>query len=46
MKKLLLIGLIGFALVGCENKKGTFLETVTSENDHATSVAKLEKLVN
>lgn len=45
MKKLLLIGLIGFALVGCENKKGAFLETVTSENDHATSVAKLERLI-
>ncbi len=45
MKKILLIGLIGFALVGCENKKGAFLETVTSENDHATSVTKLEKLV-
>lgn len=45
MKKLLLIGLIGFALVGCENKKGAFLETVTSQNDHETSVEKLEKLV-
>lgn len=45
MKKLLLIGLIGFALIGCDNKKGTFLETVTSQNDHATSVAKLEKLI-
>ena len=45
MKRLVLIGLIGFALVGCENKKGAFLETVTSENDHATTVAKLERLV-
>ena len=45
MKKLLLIGLIGFALVGCDNKKGAFLETVTSQNDHASSVAKLERLV-
>lgn len=45
MKRLLLIGLIGLALVGCENKKGAFLETVISENDHATSVIKLEKLI-
>lgn len=45
MRKLLLIGLIGFTLLGCNSKKGTFLETVKSENDHATSVAKLEKLI-
>ncbi len=45
MRKLLFIGLIGFALVGCDSKKGTFLETVKSENDHTTSVAKLEKLI-
>ena len=45
MRKLLLIGLVGFVLVGCDSKKGTFLETVESENDHATSVAKLEKLI-
>lgn len=43
MRKLLLIGLIGFALVGCDGKKGTFLETVESENDLPTAVAKLEK---
>ncbi len=45
MRKLLFIGLIGFALVGCDSKKGTFLETVKSENDHTTSVARLEKLI-
>ena len=45
MRKLLLIGLVGFSLLGCDSKKGTFLETVESENDHATSVAKLEKLI-
>lgn len=45
MKKFFLIGLIGFTLLGCENKKGAFLETVVSQNDHATSVAKLEKLI-
>jgi len=45
MHKLFLIGLIGFALLGCENKKGTFLNTVESQNDHATSVAKLVSLI-
>lgn len=45
MRKLLLIGLIGFALVGCGNEKGTFLKTVKSENDLPTSVAKLESLI-
>ena len=45
MRKLLLLGLIGFTLLGCESKKGTFLETVESENNHSASVAKLEKLI-
>ena len=45
MKKLLLLGLVGFALLGCENKKGTFLETIDSQNDLPTAVAKLEKLI-
>jgi uncharacterized protein (DUF302 family) len=45
LKKLLLIGLIGFALVGCDSKKGTFLETVESQNDVPTAVAKLKKLI-
>ena len=41
MKKLLLIGLIGFALLGCDSKKGAFLETVETQNDVPTAVAKL-----
>lgn len=45
MRKLLLIGLVGFALLGCDAKKGTFLETVESENDLPTAVAKLERLI-
>ncbi len=45
LKKLLLIALIGFTLLGCENKKGTFLKTVVSQNNHATSVAKLKTLI-
>ena len=45
MRKLLLIGLVGFTLLGCDSKKGTFLETIESENNHSASVAKLEKLI-
>ena len=45
MKKLLLIGLIGFLLVGCENKKGTFLETVESNYDVPSSVHRLVSIV-
>lgn len=45
MKKLLLLGLICFVLLGCDNKKGTFLETIESQNDLPTAVAKLEKLI-
>ncbi|WP_373032190.1 DUF302 domain-containing protein [Sulfurovum sp.] len=45
MRKLLFIGLVGFALLGCDSKKGTFLETVESQNDLPTAVAKLEKLI-
>ena len=45
MKKFFLIGFIGLAFVGCDSKKGTFLQTVESQNDHAASVAKLESLI-
>jgi len=45
MRKLFLIGLIGFALLGCDSKKGTFLETVVSENSHTESVNKLKKII-
>ena len=45
MRKLLLSGLVGFALLGCDSKKGTVLETVESQNDLPTAVAKLEKLI-
>ncbi len=41
MKKLLLIGLFGFALLGCDSKKGAFLETLETQNDVPTAVAKL-----
>ena len=45
MRKLLLIGLVGFTLFGCDSKKGTFLNTVESKNDLPTAVEKLEKLI-
>ena len=45
MKKLLLIGCMGLVLVGCDSKKGTFLETVQSENSHTQSITKLQNLI-
>lgn len=45
MTRLFFIALIGFTLVGCDSKKGTFLETVASQNSQEASVAKLKKLI-
>ncbi|MEY3002797.1 MAG: hypothetical protein RLZZ428_1172 [Pseudomonadota bacterium] len=45
MKKLVVAIILGLGLLGCDTHKGTFLQTVASENDHATSVAKLKKLI-
>jgi uncharacterized protein (DUF302 family) len=45
MKKWIAIGLVALALTGCENKKGTFLETVESQNDVATAVKKLKRII-
>ncbi len=45
MKKLFLIGFIGLALVGCDSKKGAFLETVETQNDVPTAVAKLIAII-
>lgn len=36
---------MGLALMGCDSKKGTFLNTVESQNDHATTVKKLVNLI-
>ena len=33
--------IIGFILLGCDSKKGAFLETVETQNDVPTAVAKL-----
>ena len=45
MKKLFISILAVLALVGCDNKRGTFLETVQSQNDHKSTVSKLIKLI-
>ncbi len=45
MKKTVLVALLGFALLGCENKKGAFLETVETKNDVPTAVAKFITIV-
>jgi uncharacterized protein (DUF302 family) len=45
MKRLLLLALIGFTLLGCNSKKGTFLKTITSQNSQENSVLKLQKLI-
>ncbi len=45
MKKFVLFAVIAFALVGCDNKKGTFLKTVPSQNTQEASVTKLKKLI-
>ena len=41
MKKIIYMLIIGLALVGCDSKKGAFLETVETQNDVSTAVAKL-----
>jgi len=45
MKKLLLLALVGFLLLGCESKKGAFLKSVESQNDLPTAVTKLKTLI-
>jgi uncharacterized protein (DUF302 family) len=45
MKKLLFFALMMLVLLGCGAKKSAFLETVQSENDVPTAVAKLEALI-
>ena len=45
MKKIFTIISISLLFLGCDSKKGAFLETVTSQNDVPTAVAKLENLI-
>ena len=45
MKKVFIFILITFVFVGCNGKKGTFLERVKSQNTQEQSVEKLKKLI-
>ena len=45
MKKIFTIISISLLFLGCDSKKGTFLETVESQNNVPTAVAKLEALI-
>ncbi len=45
MNKLWILAVIGFALLGCETKKGSFLVHVQSHNTHEVSIAKLTDLI-
>ena len=45
MKKLLLLGFIGLILIGCDNKKGAFLETIDSQNSASATITKLIKTI-
>ena len=45
MKKLLLTAALLLALTGCDNKRGAFLESVPSQNDVPTAVAKFLKIL-
>ena len=36
---------LSLLFLGCDSKKGTFLETVTSQNSQEASVAKLKKII-
>jgi len=45
MKKISTFLFIGLILLGCDNKKGTFLKTVQSQNSQEASVAKLKNLI-
>jgi len=41
MKKILFLLTLAFLLLGCDSKKGAFLETVATTNDVPTAVSKL-----
>ena len=45
MKKILMLLTLSQLFLGCDSKKGTFLETITSQNSQEASVAKLKKLI-
>ena len=45
MKKILILVMLSFLFLGCDTKKGTFLETIRSQNSHKASLAKLKKII-
>lgn len=45
INRLFILGLMAFIFVGCENKKGAFLESRVSKNSHEVSLKKLQKLI-
>ena len=45
MKKILLVAAALLVMTGCDNKKGAFLESVPSQNDVPTAVAKFLKIL-
>jgi len=45
MNKIFTIIIISLLFLGCDSKKGTFLESVESQNTHAQSIVKLQNLI-
>jgi len=45
MNKIFTIIIISLLFLGCDSKKGTFLERVNSKNTHSASVLKLQKII-
>ena len=45
MKKVSLVLLFGFFLLGCDSKKGAFIETFSSQNSHTVTVDKLRSVI-
>ena len=45
MKKILTLLTLSVLFLGCDSKKGTFLETIESQNSQEVSVDKLKKLI-
>ena len=45
MRKFIISFMILLALIGCDNKRGAFLESVQSQNDHKHTLSKLIALI-
>jgi len=46
MRHISLVLIILFTLLGCEGKKGAFIESITSQNTQEVTVNKLKKLID